>query len=57
MLADAHITGPLEAVVEATQESIVNALVGAVTTEARDGTVAHALPGERLAQALASATR
>jgi len=57
MLADAHITPLFEAVVEATEEAIVNALLGAATTEGRDGIVAHALPGERLAQALSAAAR
>jgi D-aminopeptidase len=57
MLADAHITGLFEAVVEATEEAIVNALLAATTTEGRDGVVAHALPGERLAEALAAAAR
>lgn len=52
MLADAHITPLFEAVVEATEEAIVNALVSAATTEGRDGTVAHGLSAERLAQAL-----
>jgi len=55
MLADAHINGLFEAVVEATEEAIVNAVLGAVTIEGRDGIVAHALPGERLAQVLAEA--
>jgi len=57
MVADAHITGLFEAVVEATEEAIVNALLGAITTEGRDGIVAHALSGDRLAQALATAAR
>jgi D-aminopeptidase len=57
MPADPHITGLFEAVVEATEEAIVNALLGATTTEGRDGIVAHALTGDRLAQALAQATR
>ncbi len=52
MLADAHISSLFEAVVEATEESIVNAVLGARTLEGRDGIVAHALPGERLARAL-----
>jgi D-aminopeptidase len=55
MLADAHITGLFDAVVEATEEAIVNALLAASTTEGRDRIVAHALPGERLARALAEA--
>jgi D-aminopeptidase len=57
MLADAHITGLFDAVVEATEEAIVNALLGARTVEGRDGIVAHGLSGERLAQALAEASR
>jgi D-aminopeptidase len=55
MLADAHITGLFEAVVEATEEAIVNAVLGATTTEGRDGVVAYALTGERLVRALAEA--
>src|SRR5205823_8396627 len=37
MLADAHITSLFDAVVEATEEAIVNAVLGATTTEGRDG--------------------
>ncbi len=57
MLADTHIDGLFEAVVEATEEAIVNAVIAAKTTEGRDGIVAHGLPGERLARAVAEATR
>ena len=57
MLADAYIDGLFEAVVEATEEAIVNAVIAAKTTEGRDGIVAHGLPGEQLARALAQATR
>jgi D-aminopeptidase len=57
MLSDVYITPLFDAVVEATEEAIVNAVLGAVTTEGRDGIVAHALPGERLAQALADGRR
>jgi D-aminopeptidase len=57
MLSDVYITPLFDAVVEATEEAIVNAVLSAVTTEGRDGIVAHALPGERLAQALAGAAR
>jgi D-aminopeptidase len=53
MLADAHITGLFEAVVEATEEAIVNALIAAETSEGRDGIVAHGLDGGRLAAAVA----
>ncbi len=52
MLADAHITPLFDAVVEATEEAIVNALLAADTTAGRDGLVAHGLSGGRLAQAL-----
>jgi D-aminopeptidase len=57
MLADAHITGLFEAVVEATEEAIVNAVLGATTTEGRDGVVAHALTGKRLVRALGPGAR
>jgi D-aminopeptidase len=49
MLSDAYITGLFDATVEATEEAIVNAIVGAETMVGRDGITAHALPGERLA--------
>jgi D-aminopeptidase len=57
MLSDVYITPLFDAVVEATEEAIVNAVLGATTVEGRDGIVAHALPGERLVQALAEAPR
>ena len=57
MLSDVYITPLFDAVVEATEESIVNAVLGATTVEGRDGIVAHALPGERLVRALAEARR
>jgi D-aminopeptidase len=57
MLSDVYITPLFDAVVEATEEAIVNAVLGAVTVEGRDGIVAHALPGERLVQALAEPGR
>ena len=57
MLADVYITGLFDAVVEATEEAIVNAVLGARTVEGRDGIVAHALPGERLVQALVDTRR
>ena len=55
MLADVYITALFDAVVEATEEAIVNAVLGATTVEGRDGIVAHALPGERLTRVLAEA--
>ena len=57
MLADAHITALFDAVVEATEEAIVNAVLGGDHTEGRDGVVAYALTGERLVRALAEAGR
>ena len=50
MLSDAYITALFDAVVEATEEAIVNAMLGAETMVGRDGITAHALPGERLAR-------
>ncbi|MDQ6807768.1 MAG: P1 family peptidase [Actinomycetota bacterium] len=52
MLGDAYITGLYDAVVEATEEAIVNALVAAETMRGRDGNVAHSLTGDRLRSAL-----
>jgi D-aminopeptidase len=53
MLSDSYITGLFDAVVEATEESIVNAMLGARAMVGRDGVTAHALAGERLVEALA----
>jgi D-aminopeptidase len=52
MLSDIYITALFDAVVEATEESIVNAILGAETMVGRDGATAYALPGERLAAVL-----
>ncbi len=52
MLSDVYITDLFDAVVEATEEAIVNAILGAQTMTGRDGVTAHALPGERLVAAL-----
>ncbi len=52
MLSDAYITPLFDAVVESTEEAIVNAILGAETMTGRDGITAHALPGPRLLQAL-----
>jgi len=48
MVADQHINPLLEAVAEATEESIVNALLAAETMTGRDGITAHALDPDRL---------
>jgi D-aminopeptidase len=46
--------GPLfDATIEATEEAIVNALVGATTMTGRDGITAHALPHDRLLETMA----
>lgn len=52
MLSDVYITDLFDAVVEATEEAIVNAILGAQTMSGRDGVTAHALPGERLVAVL-----
>lgn len=52
MLSDACLDPLFDAVIEATEESIVNALVAASTMTGRDGVVAHALPHERLVAVL-----
>jgi D-aminopeptidase len=55
MVPNDRMTEMFDAVVEATEEAIVNALLAAETMVGRDGVTARALPGERLAQALAGA--
>lgn len=47
-LLDGHITPLFWAVIEATEEAIVNALLAAETMVGRDGHTAHALPVDRL---------
>ena len=56
MLSDAYITALYDAVIEATEEAIVNALCAATTMTGRDGITAHALPAARVAQLLALAS-
>lgn len=46
-----------DAVVDATEESVVNALFAADTMVGRDGRIAHAFPVERLAALMAQASR
>jgi D-aminopeptidase len=53
MLSDPHITPLFEAVVDATEEAIVNALLAARTMTGRDGVTAHALPRDRLLDVMA----
>jgi D-aminopeptidase len=52
MLVDAFITPLFDAVVEATEEAILNALLGAKTMVGRDRIVAYALEGKRLLEAM-----
>jgi D-aminopeptidase len=42
----------LRATVQATEEAVINALVGAETMTGRDGNTAHAIPHDRLCEAL-----
>jgi D-aminopeptidase len=53
MLANGHITPLFDAVVEATEEAILNALCAAETMTGHRGTVAHELPADRLVDAMA----
>jgi D-aminopeptidase len=52
MLPDADITDLFWATIESTEEAILNALVAAETMTGRDGIVAHALPHDRLIEAM-----
>jgi D-aminopeptidase len=52
MLSNAYITPLFDAVVEATEEAIVNAILQAGTMVGRDGITAHGLDAERLVEVL-----
>ncbi|MBA2718269.1 MAG: P1 family peptidase [Chloroflexi bacterium] len=52
-LNDFAIGALFDATIEATEEAIVNALVGAATMTGRDGITAHALPHDRLLETMA----
>jgi D-aminopeptidase len=52
MLDNSRMTGLFEAVVDATEEAIINALLAATTMVGRDGLTAHALPADRLTEIL-----
>lgn len=52
MVPNCHITPLFDAVVEATEEAILNALCAAETMTGHNGTVAHELPVDRLLAAL-----
>ena len=53
MLVDTALDPIFEATVEATEESIANALVAAETMTGRDGITAHRLPHDRLREVMA----
>ena len=53
-LSDAYITPLFDAVVEATEEAILNALLAVETMTGRDGITAHRLDPERLLRALSA---
>ena len=57
MLPDDRINPLLEAVVEATEEAIVNALLAAETIAGRDGITAHALDPDRLMEIMRDHSR
>jgi len=52
-LLDGHITPLFWAVIEATEEAILNALLAAGTMVGRDGNTAHALPHDRSLEVMA----
>ncbi len=52
MLSNTYITDLFDAVVEATEEAIVNALIAAKTMTGRDGVTAHGLDSDRLVSVL-----
>ena len=56
-VGDITIDRLFDAVVEATEESIVNALVAATTVVGRDGITAHAIPHDRLVEVMRAAGR
>ena len=57
MLSDSHITAIFDATIEATEEAILNALLGAETMTGRDGITAHRLPSDRLVEVMRAYNR
>jgi D-aminopeptidase len=53
MIPDEHLTPMFYAVIEATEQAILNALLAARTMTGRDGHTAHALDHDRLAELMA----
>jgi D-aminopeptidase len=54
MLSDGDITPFYAAVIDATEEAILNALLAAETMTGRDGNIAYALPAELLLETLST---
>ena len=52
MLNDARIDALYEAVIDAVEESILNAMLASQTMTGRDGNTVHGLPHELLLEAL-----
>ena len=52
MLDDSHIDGLFNAVIEATEEAVLNAMLAADTMTGADGVTAHALPHDELLDTL-----
>ncbi len=57
MVSNTHLDPLYDAVIEATEESIINALVAAESLAGRDGVMAHGLDGRMLARTVADAGR
>ncbi len=57
MLSDSHITAIFDATIEATEEAILNALLGAETMTGRDGITAHRLPSDHLVEVMRAYNR
>ncbi len=57
VVGDIVVDELFDAVIEATEEAIVNALVAATTVVGRDGIVAHAIPHDRLVEVMRAAGR
>jgi D-aminopeptidase len=57
MVGDLVIDRLFDAVIESTEEAIVNALVAATTVVGRDGITAHAIPHDRLVEVMRAAGR
>jgi D-aminopeptidase len=57
VVGDIVVDELFDAVIEATEEAIVNALVAATTVVGRDSITAHAIPHERLVEVMRAAGR